>query len=352
MTFYSTSSQVISKIRKEELEEKFDIWSEGSPELKKLLSFCYQQGVVTSGCCRHAPYLQMDLNSSDLNQIAKMVKGAYEATGVRIVLLKGGNPYSGPGWYETIFNIDIGSKKISKNYIKNLTSNSDFVKTLNVALGEFRMDRALKKITNKISSIDKLLFYMTRNSIGKKFFELIGSYKQLVDLEKRLIRNEVFFLSMNEAVQNIHDNDSQVIKVMYDVLKMYKTLLDKEEYRLALYVVLQDNQANLDFGYDEGIVGFETYDKVFQNAGFELKIDGRHFVNLNCPISELQKIAKHLSSEFKKMDINSLELTEKASFNEKALIQQVKFGFSREGIEKMNQWINQNGWRKDKKVNY
>ena len=133
---------------------------------------------------------------------------------------------------------------------------------------------------------------------------------------------------------------------------MYKTLLDKEEYRLALYVVLQDNQANLDFVYDEGIVGFEAYDKVFQKAGFEFKIDGGHFVNLNCPISELQKIAKHLSSEFKKMDINPLELTEKASFNEKALIQQVKFGFSREGIEKMNQWINQNGWRKDKKVNY
>ena len=355
MTFYSTASEVISKISKAELEEKFDIWSEGSSELKKLLNFCYHNGVVTSGSCRHIPYLQLDLNTSDLNQIAKMVKGAYEATGVRIHLCKGGNPYSGPGWYETIFDIGIGSKKISENQIKTLVNNAEFMKSVNIVLGEKQMGSALKNITNKIPSINKLLFHVTRNSIGKNILEQIGRIKYLQELDdvEKLFRNEVLFLSMNKAVQDIQDNDSPVVKGMYDVLKMYKALLDKEEYRLNFYIVLQDNQSNLKFSYDEGIVGFELYDQVFKNAGFELETERtHHIVSLNCPINEIQKTAEYLNSEFAKMDINPFELSEKAFFNQKALIQQVKFGFSREGIEKMNQWINQNGWRKDKKVNY
>ena len=356
MTFYSTASEVISKISKAELEEKFDIWSEGSSELKKLLNFCYQQGVVTSGCCRHAPYLQLDLNTSDLNTIAKMVKGAYEATGVRIHLCKGGNPYSGPSWYETIFTIGRGSKiLIGKRYLKNLVNNADFKKSVNIALGERKIGLALGNITNKIPSINKLLFYITRNSIGKNFLENMGRSLCFRDLDyaEKLVKNEVFFLSMHEAALDTQDNKGSAVKGMYDVLKMYSSLLNKEEYRLVLRVVLQFNQANLEFSYDEGIVRFELYDQVFQNAGFKLETERiHHIVSLNCPISELQEIAEHLNFEFAKMDINPFELSEKASFNEKALIQQVKFGFSREGIEKMNQWINQNGWRKDKKVNY
>lgn len=352
MTFYSTASEVISKISKAELEEKFDIWSEGSPELKKLLNFCYQNDVVTSGCCRHSPYLSMDFEESDLGMIAKMLTGAYEATGVKIYLAKGGNPYSGPNWHKTIFDISRGSKEINESYIETLKGNSDFKRSVNIALGEVRMARALKNITNRIPIIEKLLFYITRNSIGKNFLEKFGSqkYTKWYDFVERLIKNEVFFWRMNEAVR---DNNSHIIKEIYNVIKMYKTLLDKEEYRIDFHLRLQDNQAKLTFVYDEGIVGFELYDELFEKAGGKMDNDkGRHFASLSCPMNELQKIAEYLSFEFKKMEINPFELSEKATFNEKALIQQVKFGFSREGIEKMNQWINQNGWRKDKKVNY
>lgn len=352
MSFYSTCSQVISKIRKEELEEKFDIWSEGSLELKKLLNFCYQNGVVTSGCCRHLPYLEMDLEESDLSLIAKMLTGAYEATGVKIYLAKGGNPYSGPNWHKTIFNISRGSKKISKSYIETLLGNSDFVKSVNIALGEWRMARALKNVTNRIPGIEKLLFYITRNSIGKKLLKKIGrkEYAQRDELAERLIKNEALFMSMNKAVR---DNNSPAIEGIYDVIKMYKTLLDKEEYRIALHLVLQDNQANLMFVYDEGIVGFHLYDEIFTKAGLKVENErGRHFASLSCPINELHKVAEYLSSQFTTLEINPFDLSEKAGFNEKALIQQVKFGFSQEGIQKMNQWINQNGRRKDKKVNY
>lgn len=352
MTFYSTASEVISKISKAELEEKFDIWSEGSPELKKLLNFCYQNDVVTSGCCRHSPYLSMDLEESDLGMIAKMITGAYEVTGVKIYLTKGGNPYSGPNWHKTIFDISRGSKKINESYIETLKGNSDFTKSVNIALGEWRMKGALKNITNRILIIEKLLFYITRASIGKKFLEKFGSqkYTKWYELVKRLTKNEVLFLSMNKAVR---DTNHHIIKGIYDVIKMYKTLLDKEEYRIALHIKLQDDQAKLMFVYDEGIVGFELYDELFEKAGCKVENDkGRHFASLSCPMNELQKIAEYLSSEFKKMEINPFELSEKALFNEKALIQQVQCGFSREGIEKMNQWINQNGWRKDKKVNY
>ena len=62
---------------------------------------------------------------------------------------------------------------------------------------------------------------------------------------------------------------------------------------------------------DEGIVGFELYDELFEKAGGKMDNDkGRHFASLSCPMNELQKIAEYLSFEFKKMEINPFELSE------------------------------------------
>ena len=97
----------ISSLTPEELKEAIHEWAEGYDELEDLLWTCYQSGLETAGADahEHRNYFEFYIEESSAEQ-AKRLLSAVEAYGFgQIFVTFGGNPYSGPNWHRTSFDV-------------------------------------------------------------------------------------------------------------------------------------------------------------------------------------------------------------------------------------------------------
>lgn len=89
----------IESIPEEEMGIAIKEWAEGDKAMEKLLWACYKKGIKTSGC--HAggnPYIDFKYQNS-IERLIPLFEVAQEELGSQIlIMLDGGNPFSGPEW--------------------------------------------------------------------------------------------------------------------------------------------------------------------------------------------------------------------------------------------------------------
>lgn len=103
MSEYNSSKTIpIDSLSKEELKVAIKEWSEGIEGLERLLWSFYNKNIKTSGC--HAgphSYIGLKYNSNYKDSIIKLFNYALLFKGTKTMLSPdGGNPFSGPSWYE------------------------------------------------------------------------------------------------------------------------------------------------------------------------------------------------------------------------------------------------------------
>ena len=101
----------IETIKKEEIPQAIKEWSEGDKSLEKLLWACYNNGIKTSGC--HAgsgPYIDFEYQD-DFEKIIPIIETAENKVGAQIlIMIDGGNPFSGPDWYKPTIGIHLDTE--------------------------------------------------------------------------------------------------------------------------------------------------------------------------------------------------------------------------------------------------
>ena len=109
--------------RKEAIHE----WAEGNDSLERLLWNCYENKVVTNGCCageHHRPYVDFLIEESSRDALKQILDAADNRSNYKaIFLMSGGNPYSGPDWYKPI--LGISPCKERKSFFDDLNSYSE-----------------------------------------------------------------------------------------------------------------------------------------------------------------------------------------------------------------------------------
>lgn len=127
-------SHPISLIPSTQLSEAIREWSEGNPHLERLLWACHDNGLVTAGSCAHVPYLEFDIESCEIKSLNRLLFAMEQLNNFYIILLlKPGNPYSGPEWYKPRLTLRLSQKtsELEKNKIFNILTTALENKVIN-----------------------------------------------------------------------------------------------------------------------------------------------------------------------------------------------------------------------------
>lgn len=113
----------IESIPKNELKRAIHEWAEGSKGMEKFLWTCYEKGIKTSGCHAEArPWISFKYQEN-LNKIVPLLEKTQEILDSQIlIMVDGGNPFSGPEWYLPSIAVGIDSiiKKEVEAYFNDL----------------------------------------------------------------------------------------------------------------------------------------------------------------------------------------------------------------------------------------
>lgn len=124
----------ISALTPEELKVAIHEWAEGYDELEDLLWVCHRKGLETAGshACDQNNYFQFYISESSIEQ-AKRLLSATEAYGFgQIFVTFGSNPYSGPNWHRTSFDVSCLRPEDVRNYFTRMAravENEQFERT-------------------------------------------------------------------------------------------------------------------------------------------------------------------------------------------------------------------------------
>lgn len=102
----------IETLSKEEIKVAIKEWAEGDEGMEELLWACYNNGVETNGC--HAgsyPYIGFRYNKERTDVYIRTMNTTLVGKGSQILAIPdGGNPFSGPGWYEPTLSLGSNTK--------------------------------------------------------------------------------------------------------------------------------------------------------------------------------------------------------------------------------------------------
>ena len=98
----------IESIPKEEIAQAIREWAEGDEAMEKLLWACYYNGIKTSGCHAGAePYISFKYQDH-LEKLIPLIEITQNKVGSQVlILVDGGNPFSGEDWYLPSIGIQI-----------------------------------------------------------------------------------------------------------------------------------------------------------------------------------------------------------------------------------------------------
>lgn len=199
----------IESIPKEEIAQAISEWAEGDESLERLLWVRYKKEIKTNGC--HAgtgPYIDFK-DQDNLEKLIPILESAQNKVGVQIlIMIDGGNPFSGPEWYKPSIGIrlDTEYKKEADAFFDDLT-NSLENKSINKS---HPMLRLLEYFKDKESAL--LLRFLHRQEDKYTFFiESRGIPKERYEYYNQLFRT-VGFLEVVDYSDEIQDHHSWVIE--------------------------------------------------------------------------------------------------------------------------------------------
>ena len=112
----------VDSIPKEEIKQAIHEWAEGSKAMEKLLWTCYEKNIKTCGCHAEArPWISFKYQDN-LDRIIPLFYETQKVLDSQIVIMvDGGNPFSGPEW--DLSSIAVGINSIKEDEIEKYFDN-------------------------------------------------------------------------------------------------------------------------------------------------------------------------------------------------------------------------------------
>jgi len=188
----------IESIPKKEITKAIKEWSEGDKSMERLLWACYNEKIKTCGC--HAgsrPYIEFKYQDN-IKKIIPLIEVTQEQLDSQIlIMLDGGNPFSGPEWY--IPSIGFGLKTEYKDeadiYFDKLTESledeSNNKKHFLIELLKFFLEKETSLTLRFIHQKDnKYTFYIESKSITEERYKYYNNLFTRAGLEEGINKNE------------------------------------------------------------------------------------------------------------------------------------------------------------------
>ncbi|MBQ9266935.1 MAG: hypothetical protein IJ217_01425 [Clostridia bacterium] len=116
------SSIPISSLDEVQLKEAMKAWSEENPYMERLLWSCYNNNVVTSGCCVHELYLVLNVSNSSDTNLRRIIAAAEKFGNARLQLsMSASNPFSGPDWHQNFLIISTSKRNRKNLFLQSLS---------------------------------------------------------------------------------------------------------------------------------------------------------------------------------------------------------------------------------------
>ena len=115
----------IESIPEKDIKKAIHQWAEGDDSMEKLLLACYEKGIDTSGCHAGArPWIDFKYQDN-MNRLIPLLEVTQKVEESQIVIMvDGGNPFSGPEWYLSSIGMGIDTmyKDEADVYFDSLTN--------------------------------------------------------------------------------------------------------------------------------------------------------------------------------------------------------------------------------------